>query len=128
MMESDILKLAMMRASSLGGVTFRNNVAKAWVGQVVNRTKDLLTLRNYRILHAGLCVGSSDAIGWKSIVITPDMVGKRVAVFTAIETKVPKTGRLSDDQLRFLTAAQKAGAMAGVVRQEDDVDQMLTFR
>lgn len=127
MMETDILKLAMMRASDLEAVTFRNNVAKAWVGVVTQKTPDLLVLRNYRVLHAGLVVGSSDAIGWKSVVVTPEMVGKRVAVFTALETKVPKTGRLSDDQLRFLSAARNAGAFAGVVRQANDVDQLLCF-
>lgn len=126
MLESDILKLAMMRASALGGVVFRNNVAKAWVGVVTQKTEDLLVLRNYRVLHAGLCEGSSDAIGWKSIVITPDMVGKRVAVFTAIETKTPKKGQLSEEQCKFLRAAWNAGAFAAVVRQEADVDKMLS--
>ena len=51
---------------------FRNNVAGAWVGQsrrfsraetVVVQPGDVL-IRNARPLHAGLCEGSSDLIGW----------------------------------------------------------------
>lgn len=34
-------------------------------------------------------VKSSDLIGWRSVVVTPEMVGRKVAVFTAIECKAP---------------------------------------
>jgi len=44
--------------------------------------------------QTGLCVGSSDLIGWTSKTITADDIGKTVAVFTAIEVKTPK-GKVS---------------------------------
>ncbi len=42
----------------------------------------------------GLCVGSSDLIGFKSMTITPEMVGQKIAVFTALEVKTEK-GKVS---------------------------------
>lgn len=37
----------------------------------------------------GLGPGTSDIVGWSSVVVTPEMVGKRVALFVAVEVKVP---------------------------------------
>jgi hypothetical protein len=46
---------------------------------------------------ASLCKGSADLIGYRTITITPDMVGQQVAVFTSIEVKTP-TGRIRPEQ------------------------------
>ena len=53
------------------------------------------TLRDQygRPVSFGLARGSSDLIGYRTITITPDMVGQQVAVFTSIDVKAP-TGRL----------------------------------
>lgn len=63
-----------------GCVFYRNNVGQAEFvspqGQV-SRVK------------YGLCEGSSDLIGLVSLVITPQMVGKTIARFTAFELKKP---------------------------------------
>ena len=52
------------------------------------------TLRDQhgRPVQFGLCKGSADLIGYRTITITPEMVGQQVAVFTSIEVKTP-TGR-----------------------------------
>jgi hypothetical protein len=47
------------------------------------------------------------------------MVGKTVAVFTAIEAKTA-TGRVSKDQKNFITQVQDAGGIAGIARSSDD--------
>ena len=87
---------------------FRNNVGTGWQGNPP------------RPLRAGLCKGSSDLIGWRSIEITPDMVGQKVAVFLAIECKATKGGRVSVDQQRFIDAVQDAGGIAGVARNVEE--------
>lgn len=124
MLESDILKLVMVRASKLGDRLFRNSVAEAWIGESRHLPAGDVVIRNARRLHAGLCVGSSDLIGWRSVEITPEMVGRRVAIFVAAEGK-SATGRVTEEQRRFMDAVIAAGGIAGVVRSADDYEQMV---
>jgi len=79
------------------------------------------TLRDQhgRPVQFGLCKGSADLIGYRSITITPDMVGTTVAVFLSIEVKTP-TGRLRPEQQQWLDAVQAAGGIAGVARSVED--------
>lgn len=72
----------------------------------------------------GLAVGSSDLIGLKSVVVTADMVGSRVAVFVALEGK-SATGRTTEEQDAFLAMVRKAGGIAGVFRSLDDAQGIL---
>lgn len=97
---------------------FRNNVGTGWTGQVVSRELGAIVLQNARPLHAGLCVGSSDLIGWKTVTITEDMVGQQVAIFVAAEVKTV-TGRLTGEQSNFLTKVKDAGGLAVVIRDEN---------
>jgi len=68
--------------------------------------------------------GSADLIGWRTVTITPEMVGQQVAVFTSIEVKTP-TGRLRPEQQQWLDAVQAAGGIAGVARSVEDAEQLL---
>lgn len=77
-----------------------------------------------RLVEYGLGRGSSDLIGFTVREITPDMVGKSVAVFTAIEIKTAK-GRLSDAQQAFINMVRNKGGLAGVARSVDDAKEML---
>jgi hypothetical protein len=97
---------------------FRNNVGQGWQGQVVSREMGAVVIQNARPLNAGLCVGSSDLIGWKTVTITPDMVGQQVAVFVAAEVKTA-AGRLTGEQTNFLNKVRAAGGLAVVVRDEN---------
>lgn len=63
--------------------------------------------------------GGSDLIGWTSIEITSDMVGNKIAVFTAIEVKDTK-GRPSEEQLNFIKCVLSAGGRAGIARSVED--------
>ena len=72
-----------------------------------------------RPVRFGLCEGSADLIGYHSVTITPDMVGQRLAVFTAVEVKTP-TGRPTPEQTAFLKHIQDAGGRAGIARSIDD--------
>lgn len=116
--EGDIMRSLMKRLSVTGARVFRNNVGTGWVGKVIRRAEGQITLDQPRPLEAGLCTGSSDLIGWRSITITPDMVGKTVAVFTAVETKT-RFGRLSPDQANFLRVVHDAGGVAIIATNDD---------
>jgi hypothetical protein len=71
----------------------------------------------------GLQPGSSDLIGWRTVTITPEMVGQQVAVFTSIEVKTA-TGRVKPEQQQWLNAVQAAGGIAGVARSVEDAQAL----
>lgn len=111
--ETNIQQKCRIEASACGARVFRNNRGL------------FMTLDGARKVRAGLEVpGSSDLIGWKSVTITPDMVGKTVAVFCAPEVKRP--GQYpTKDQERFIGNVNAAGGIAGVVRSPEDMRQLL---
>jgi len=102
---------------------FRSNAGVSWQGKEVEHTARFITLENPRAIH-GWPAGTSDLVGWKSVVITQAMVGSRVAVFTAVEVKSPG-GRLTDGQRRFLAAVQAAGGYAVAARTLAEVAAVL---
>jgi len=127
------MKLIMVALSRAGTTIFRNNVAQAWVGkshrftarqQITVEAGDVI-IKNARPLHAGLCVGSSDLIGWTPRVITPEMVGQTVAIFTAVEVK-SATGTVKKDQLNFLSNVQKSGGLSVLARSPQDAVTVVT--
>lgn len=127
MSESTIARQALLALSRIGARLFRNNVGLAWVGRVVrhDRRTGTVVLENARPLHAGLCQGSSDYIGWHTLTITPQLVGRRLAVFVAFEAK-SATGRPSAEQKQFLAAVEAAGGVALLASDPDDAVQGLT--
>lgn len=80
-----------------------------------NQVGSLPDPRTGRPVQFGLARGSADLIGWRTVVVTPDMVGQRLAVFTSIEVKTP-TGRLTPAQQAWLGVVRGAGGIAGVAR------------
>ena len=94
------MRLIQLHATKRGCRLFRNNTGVA-------RTADGSTIR------FGLCVGSSDLIGWTS-------TGR----FLAVEVKTP-TGRTSQEQDRFISAVRSMGGLAGVCRSVQDLDTLL---
>lgn len=90
-----------------------------------NQVGSLPDPRTGRLITFGLARGSADLIGWKSVVITPEMVGRRLAVFASIEVKTT-TGRLRPEQRHWLRAVQTAGGVAGVARSVTDAEALLS--
>jgi hypothetical protein len=89
-----------------------------------NQVGSLPDPRTGRLVTFGLARGSADLIGWRTITVTPEMVGQRLAVFTSIEVKTP-TGRLRPEQQAWLGVVRSAGGVAGVVRSVDDALQIV---
>lgn len=119
--EQPLIALALSKA---GATVFRNNTGMGWTGEsFVNRQGDRV-IKNARPLHAGLTKGSSDLIGWKSVLVTPDMVGKTIAVFLAVEVKTG-SGRATKEQLNFIDQVRKAGGIAGIARTPEEAVLLL---
>lgn len=83
--------------------TFRNNRGQGWL---LNRDRNGKTRRQYitfgipeppRGKSKSKQMRGGDRIGWTPVTITPDMVGKTVAVFTSIEIK-SKGDRIREGQ------------------------------
>ena len=87
-----------------------------------NNTGALLDMQG-RLVKFGLCKGSSDLIGFRSITITPDMVGQKIAVFSAIEVK--DKGKATVEQKNFINIINNAGGYAGVAKNVNDAKKIL---
>lgn len=111
MAEREITDAILVEASNQGARLFRQNVGMGWAGKLRGRKGSTVVLDNARPLHAGLATGSSDIIGITPVTITPDMVGKTLGVFTAVEVKYGRTPT-TEQQRRFLAMVEKLGGIA----------------
>lgn len=115
----------MVALASTKATIFRNNVGMAYQGdKYIDPVTKKPYLTNLRPVHFGLHKGSSDIIGWTQVTITPDMVGKTLAVFTAVEVKTPQ-GKESSEQARFIERVKEAGGLAGFARTEQDAKTII---
>lgn len=103
---------------------FRINAGMGYVappGQMFKATKPMtvkimpgdVLLRHGLPFHAAP-EGWPDLVGWRMVTVTPDMIGKPVAVFLAEEVKA--TGRLSKAQRRFKEIVERMGGLWRTVK------------
>lgn len=124
--ESRTQSLCRLRAASSGHKLLRNN-------------SGALPDSSGRIIRYGLGNDSSainsvykspDLIGWTTVTVQPHHVGKRVAIFTAIECKgsdwrgTPRNDR-ERAQAAFLQDVVGSGGVAGFVSSEEDYVALL---
>ena len=93
---------------------FRANAGMAWTGKVINKVGNKIVLENPRPFH-GMPKGTPDLIGLTSIEITPDMIGKKIAVFTVEEYKTEAYKRVTKEQAAFIKMVESLGGIARVV-------------
>ena len=96
---------------------FRLNAGKSWQGRASSRPGGVW-LEGGRPI-AGLPNGTPDVGGCVSLLVTPGMVGQRVAVAVLIEVK-KLNGRVSQAQAAALAAAKALGCRCGVARSVDE--------
>lgn len=111
-MSEHIIQQRILLAHGSGSVRlWRNNVGT-------------LPDRQGRPVQFGLCKGSSDLIGLRTITIGPEHVGQTMAVFAAVEVK-SATGRATPEQRAFIDTVQAMGGLAGIARSVDDAAAIL---
>lgn len=79
---------------------FRNNVG-------------MLRDERGQVVRFGLHPGSGDLIGWRSVTITPEHVGRTVALFASLEVKAPG-GRVRPDQVLWAEQVRASGGLSGI--------------
>ena len=121
--ESDIQQLIQLEAPKLNCTLLRNN-------------NGCFTDATGRLVRYGLGMTSpnqnyksSDLIGWTEIIITPEMIGKRVAVFTAIEVKKEAWRSTKNKreamQENFINWVKMRGGIAAFINNVDDFIRLL---
>lgn len=126
MSESNILR-EILRAVCRGPIRLlRQNAGQGWIGDSRRIDRDTtihapagsVIIYNARPFRAAV-EGLSDLGGWRTVQITPEMVGRRIAVYIALEVKAPR-GRPSAEQKNFLRVVSEAGGIAIVARSSDE--------
>lgn len=126
------LKLYMLEASRLGARLFRRNIGMGWIGKAymakggerVTLNKGDVVISNARPFHNGE-VGQSDLWGWRTVTITPDMVGRRIAQHIEIEDK-GDGDKESAEQAAWGMTIERHGGVYGVAREPADVVRVLS--
>ena len=103
---------------------FRANVGEAWTGTLAANNLNRVIIEDARRVRSGLPIGFPDLFGFRTVEITPDMVGKKLAVFAFIEVKKPG-GRTSKAQEKMHSFLHDAGAVGGVARSAKEAIGLL---
>ena len=109
--ETNIQNKCRKAAAQCGATLFRNTV-----GTAITKDGSFITF--------GLGVGTSDLIGFVPVVVTPNMVGKKVAIFAGIEIKTPGK-KPNDAQQRFIDFVAGHGGLSGYVTSEGELMELI---
>lgn len=104
--ESVLSSKIAIKSSAIGWRLFRNNCGAYKRGR-------------HFIRYGVASPGGSDRIGWRSLTITPEMVGQRIAQFVAVEIKVDEP--VTESQHRFIDVVNSSGGLGIIARSEDDI-------
>lgn len=120
-----LMNRCLIALSKAGATVWRNTVATGWAGKSFSLSRgevyrarggERVVLDAYPI-KAGLCLGSGDIIGLVTVIVTPDMVGRRFAVFGSWEAK-DGLGRATKEQSHFAEFVTAAGGIGEIIRSE----------
>lgn len=103
---------------------FRNDAGLAWHGRLVSQQGRRVVLENAHRFTYGLQPGAGDLIGWRTVTITPDMVGQQVAVFSSVEVKPPGKGP-KPNQRTWRDNVLAAGGFAGTAHTPEEAEAIL---
>lgn len=131
--ETPLMKDLQIAASRFGARLFRQQVGMGWIGKAIHfkiakkitvGPGDVL-IKGARAFHAGF-EGLSDLGGWVPVTITQDMVGQTHAVYAQAEVK--DGAQPTEEQLKWIAAVNRAGGIAGIVHNEDELKALLTTK
>lgn len=110
MKESAVARRILLHVTRMGGRLGRNNIGVA-------------TYPNGSVVRYGLFGrGSADYIGIMPVTVTSDMVGRKLGVFLAVETKRDKSAYVSQKQRDFAKFVRQLGGIAVIAAGPGDVE------
>ncbi len=104
---------------------FQNDVGMGYHG-TLNLVSGLKVLTNPTPFRYGLQVGVSDIIGLRKTLITPEMIGREIAVFLALEVKTA-SGKASPEQENFIAMVKHFGGIADFVRSVEEAEETISW-
>lgn len=104
---------------------FRANVGQGWTGETVTKLPggDIRIVRP-RPLNTGLPEGWPDLFGFRLQTVTPEMAGRILPIFAAIEVKGPR-GIVRESQRRVLDELLRCECLAGVAHSPEEAARIL---
>jgi len=121
--EQSIQNQILIEMGQNGAYGLRVNSGSFWGGEILSHDGKMLLLKNpTKIL--GAPKGTSDIIGCKTVLITPQMVGQNIGQFLCFEVKIPGQNAKSHQE-NYLMMMRSRGAITGVVRSPEDVVKIL---
>lgn len=126
-MESEIQQKIQIEAVNYSSILMRNNsgALKDETGRLVRYGLGNISKKQNDKIK------SSDLIGITEIIITPEMVGQKIGVFTAIEVKSSnwkhekKLTKKEQAQLNFINWVKSRGGKAGFANSIDNLEEIL---
>jgi len=136
MNEQSLLKKFLLEFSRQGSRLFRCNTGMAYTSslkpirtsqpRMVKLEPGDVLLKKARPFQTGWPKGTPDLLGFTSVTIQQDMVGKTVAVFTGVEVKSSKRIRITKEQHAFVRMINDKGGIATIAYGLDDYLKAVT--
>ena len=106
---------------------FRNARGSAWLGKPTRLKDGSALIRNPKRVTFGVGPnGAGDLLGFRQVTITPDMVGRTVAVFLSAEAKSDTgRGRIAAEQERWRDFINRMGGIAVVFESAEELERAL---
>lgn len=130
-LEGSVQKKVWRKLSTLGSRLFRVNTGTAWLSNLgprgVKQTPAGLIMKQPRSVPLGFgdisnksVTGTLDLQGYTMVVVTPEMVGQTVAVYTCVDAKRAKGGKKPPSRpKRSPACSAMAGSLASpIVRRK----------
>jgi hypothetical protein len=109
------MRESLIQSEVMGVLNRRDSGCRVWRNNV--------GFDHMKQVRYGLAPGSSDLIGGAQVIVTPEMVGRKLFVFLCDEIKTEK-GRLTPEQLAFFRTVETLG---GITRNDRSKQSAIEF-
>lgn len=132
-LENETQKQIWAKLSKLGGRFFRINTGRAWLSSLgpkgCVKTVQGMMVKQPRSVALGFSttsgesvVGTLDLQGYVKVVITQEMVGETVAVYSCVDAKRSEGGKRTKEQQETIDRVTRDGGIAGFANSPEEAE------